>query len=468
MKVQYLLLAGVATIASSWMCVAAGGDAPVPADAFTVPNVDAGAYSQPGPALSERQREAFLRGRSGFNRAWVVFSVSTGDWGLGPTFVADRCSACHRGGGRGVLPHSANAQLIGMVVRVSVPGIDVHGGAKPLAHYGEQLQNRALQGQRPELQFAYAAVPAEADLYVAWEERGVMLADGTEVSLRSPKLSIENPAFGELPAETMTSLRIAPPVFGLGLLEAVPEDALLAIAQAQRTLGFNGRPNYVWDAIDRRMQLGRFGWKATQPSIRQQIAAAAIHDMGVTSSLYAKQNCPDVQTLCRNEVPGNDPELSDAAWSDLELAMLGTAVPARRDVSGAGVQRGAALFEQLQCAVCHVPALRTADYFPRLPQLSRQTLQAYTDLLLHDMGEGLADNRPDFAAGGRDWRTPPLWGLGLSKTVNGSSVLLHDGRARNVTEAILWHAGEAQAARDAFAGLSRADRAALIAFLESI
>ena len=446
----------------------AGSDELASAGAFTVPVTDAQAFSRPAPALSERQRAAFLRGQAEFNRPWVVFSVGPGGWGLGPTFVADRCSACHLGSGRGSLPHSENAQPTAMVVRVSVPGVAPHGGPKPLAHYGEQLQNRALQGQHPGMAFAYAPVPAEADLYVTWEDNIVRLGDGTEVSLRRPTLSIENPSFGELPAETMTSLRLAPPVFGLGLLEAVPEESILEIARRQRERGFNGRPNIAWDAIEQRRTLGRFGWKATQPGLRQQVAAAALHDMGLTSGLFPRQNCPEVQAVCRREVPGNDPELIDSTWADLEMAMLGAAVPARRNQDDLTVRRGAAIFELLQCAVCHVPTLRTVDYFARLPQLSRQTFHPYTDLLLHDMGEGLADRRPDFAAGGRDWRTPPLWGLGLSKTVNGSSVLLHDGRARNVTEAILWHGGEAQASRDGFAGLSKGDRDALMAFLESI
>jgi len=445
-----------------------GSEELAPASPFAVPVSDAQAFSQPAPALSERQREAFLRGQSEFNRPWVVFSFGPGGWGLGPTFVADRCSACHLGGGRGNLPHSENAQLTAMVVRVSEPGTGAHSGPKPLAHYGEQLQNRSLQGQQPGMAFAYAPVPAEADLYVTWDEHPVRLADGTDVSLRRPTLSVESPAFGELPPGTMTSLRIAPPVLGLGLLDAVADESILEIARRQRELGFNGRPNIAWSAIDRRMTLGRFGWKATQPNLRQQVAAAALHDMGLTSSLFPRQNCPEVQAVCRREVPGNDPELFDSVWADLEMAMLGNAVPAPRDQDDPRVRRGAALFEQLQCDVCHVPTLRTVDYFARLPQLSRQTFHAYTDLLLHDMGEGLADNRPDFAASGRDWRTPPLWGLGLSKTVNGSSVLLHDGRARNVMEAILWHGGEAQGSRDGFAALSKADRDALVAFLESI
>ncbi len=467
MRLLALALA-LAALPIGILCAADGGEEVLSAGAFTVPVADATAYSQPAPVLSERQRAAFLRGRAGFNRQWVVFGISTGDWGVGPTFVAERCGACHAGGGRGNPPKSANEQLTSLVVRVSLPGTDLHGGPRPHAHYGDQLQNRSLQGQRPELQFAYAPVPAEADIFLDWEEQVVALADGTEVRLRKPLLSIEGLAFGDLGADTMQSLRIAPPVFGTGLLEAVPEETLLALAAQQKALGFRGRPNMVWDAIDQRIALGRFGWKASQPGLRQQIAAAAINDMGVTSSLFPRQNCPEVQAHCRREIPGNDPELTDAAWDDLDVAALGVGVPARRRWGDAIVQRGAVLFESLQCAVCHTPTLRTADYFARLPELSRQTIHPYTDLLLHDMGEALADHRPEFAAGGRDWRTPPLWGLGLSRTVNGSVALLHDGRARNATEAILWHGGEAQASREAFSRLMQKDREALLAFLDAI
>lgn len=466
-SVRQLVFAIVA-VTLSFVCAADDADDSLSAGTFTVPNADSAAYSQPAPALAERQRSTFLKGRDNFNRRWVVFGISAGDWGVGPTFNADRCSACHLGGGRGAPPTAANEQPVSMVVRLSVPGTDPHGGPKPHPHYGDQLQNRALQGQSPELLHGYAPVPAEAEVYLDWDEHGVTLADGSEVLLRNPRLRIERPAFGALGAGTMMSLRIAPPVFGMGLLEAVPEETLLALAERQRQLGFNGRPNLVWDAIDQRMGIGRFGWKATQPSVRQQIAVAAISDMGVTSSLFPQQNCPEVQTICRGELPGNDPELSDNAWDELERWSLGLGVPARRNWSDDKVQRGAVQFENLKCAVCHVPTLRTVDYYARLPQLSRQTIHAYTDLLLHDMGEELADHRPEYAASGRDWRTPPLWGLGLSRIVNGSGALLHDGRARNATEAILWHGGEARISRESFARLPRRDREALLAFLDAI
>lgn len=463
---QALLVVAIAT--PSLVCPADGIDDTLSAGAFTVPGTDRAAYMQPAPVLSERQREAFLRGRAGFNRQWVVFAVSTGDWGLGPTFVADSCGACHMRAGRGSPPETPDEPPVSVVVRLSVPGTDPHGGPRPHPHYGDQLQNRALQGQRPELLFRSVPVPHEADIRIEWDEHTVTLADGTEVPLRRPRVRFEQLAFGDLGADAITSLRVAPPVFGLGLLEAVPEDTLHELAAAQRQIGFGGRPNFVWNAIEQRMSLGRFGWKAAQPGMRQQIATAAISDMGVTSSVFPKQNCPDIQTVCLGEVPGNEPELSDAAWDDLDLLALGLGVPARRNWDDTNVQRGAALFERLQCAVCHTPTLRTADSFPRMPQLARQTIHPYTDLLLHDMGEELADHRPDFAAGGRDWRTPPLWGLGLSRVVNGNTTMLHDGRARNATEAILWHGGEAAGSREWFARLTADERQALLAFLDAI
>jgi CxxC motif-containing protein (DUF1111 family) len=294
------------------------------------------------------------------------------------------------------------------------------------------------------------------------------LPDGEQVALRKPSLRIENPAFGPLGEGAMTSMRIAQPLQGLGLLEAVPESALLAIAREQQRIGFNGRPNLVRDDVSQRMALGRFGWKANQPSIRQQIAAASLGDMGLTTRMYRQQNCPPVQTLCAMQTPGNDPELAWTDWDELELWTRGLAVPARRNPDDPQVRRGELLFAQAQCSACHVPTLQTAETFAGLPQLANQTIHPYTDLLLHDMGEDLADGRPDFKAGPRDWRTPPLWGLGLSQAVNGSTAMLHDGRAQSVVEAILWHGGEAAESREAFSGMHRGDREALVKFVESL
>ncbi|HEX9452541.1 MAG TPA: di-heme oxidoredictase family protein [Burkholderiales bacterium] len=441
-------------------------DATLSAGSFTIQRFDRQAFSEPASVLTLKQRQLFMAGRSVFHRQWASVNSLNGDWGLGPTFIADRCSACHVNTGRGAPPERGE-QMLSMLVRLSLPGDGEHGAPRPHPAYGDQLQNRSLDGRNVDLAYAGSPVPPEADVYLDWEERTVAFADGETVELRSPKLRIENLNFGELGADTMTSVRIAQPIFGLGLLEAVPEQTLVEVARKQKTAGYNGRTNYVWDAINQRTALGRFGWKANQPSLKQQIAAAAIGDMGVASKYFPDQNCPPVQTICARHLPGNVPELGTNEIDTLELWLQGLAVPARRDVNDPEVRRGAALFSSAQCAVCHVPDMMTGK-FPKLPQLSDQVFHAYTDLLLHDMGDGLADGRPDFAAGPRDWRTPPLWGLGLSQTVSASTAMLHDGRARNTSEAILWHGGEAEAAREAFRNMTKADRAALVRFVESI
>jgi len=260
---------------------------------------------------------------------------------------------------------------------------------------------------------------------------------------------------------------VAPPVFGMGLLEAIPQETLLDISRRQVALGFNGRPNFVWDADKRIVALGRFGWKAGQPTLRQQNAAAFLNDLGVTTRVFPQTNCPPVQKACTNSPGVGIPEQTDRPFESLNFYLRALAVPARRDAENVMVARGEKLFEQAQCAVCHVPEVRTGDY-PAVPQIAQQVIRPYSDLLLHDMGEGLADGRPDFRAGPRDWRTPPLWGIGLSEKVNGNSMLLHDGRARNFAEAILWHGGEAAAAREAFRNMPKQEREALLAFLASL
>jgi CxxC motif-containing protein (DUF1111 family) len=437
-------------------------------DDFTVARSDADAYTQPVAVLSYGERETFMQGRSHFKRRWIAPITFNGEWGLGPTFIQTRCSECHINNGRGSPPNQPDEQLATMLVRLSVSGENERGGPRPHPNYGDQFQNNALQAQEVDLRYAWELVPAEAALYVDWEEHVVTLPDGEQVSLRKPVVRIEKLAFGPLGDDVMLSLLNTPPVFGLGLLEAVAEETVLQIAQSQKQHGLNGRPNYVWDAVNQRTALGRFGWKASNPNLMQQTAGAFLGDLGVSSFVFREQNCPPIQRECLLQDVLNDPEIIDSDMYDLELWLRSTAAPAPRDSANPEVVRGKALFNKAACGVCHVPELTTAAEYPAFPKLANRTFRAYTDLLLHDMGEGLADNRSDFAAGGRDWRTTPLWGLGLSETVNGSTALLHDGRARNVTEAILWHGGEAESARNAFMEMKKPERDALVKFVESI
>jgi len=439
----------------------------LPGGDFSTPRSDAEAYLQPGAALSYEQLKRFKRGRKAFEARWVVFPFPAGEWGLGPTFIAERCSDCHTNAGRGSPPATPEIRPQDTLVRLSVPGEDAHGGPKPHPNYGNQFQNRGLTGEDPLAHGYGERVPPEVDISVEWHERAVVLSGGEEVMLRAPKVRFENLRFGPLGDDYMISVRNTPPIFGLGLLEAVPESELLELAEAQKEAGFNGRPNYVWDMVNERRALGRFGWKANVPSVRQQLVSAFIGDIGVTSSLFPEENCPPIQTACREQPPGNNPEFIDGDLSNLEIWTLGLAVPVRRDPDDPEVRRGEKLFGQARCDVCHVPELRTGPHAV-MPELAGQLIMPFTDLLLHDMGEELADGRPDYQAGPRDWRTAPLWGLGLSETVSNSMALLHDGRARNVTEAILWHGGEAEAARDAFAQMPRADRDALLRFVMSL
>ena len=432
------------------MIALSGGD-------FTVADESALAYSLPGPRLDQAQLQHFVNGREEFHQRWAVLLAIGGKWGRGPTSNGEICIDCHINNGRGHAPESERETLASMIVRLSIPGENGHGG--PLAHpnYGDQLQNRGELGR----------VPAEGDATIAWADHEEKLADGSNVILRSPRLGFTGLAFGAFGPDVMTSVRIAPPVFGAGLLDAIAETELLAVARRQKELGFNGRPNTVWDEEHQTMAPGRFGWKANQPSLRQQDASAFLNDMGVTTSLFKQENCPEIQTACRKRPTGLVPEQSDRAFDELLFYTRALGVPARRNMDDPMALRGERLFREGQCAVCHMPEMKTGEY-PAFPQLGHQVIRPYTDLLLHDMGEGLADGRPDFLAGPRDWRTPPLWGIGLSKKVNGNASLLHDGRARSLTEAILWHGGEAERSREAFRAMPATDRAALLAFLDSL
>ena len=441
----------------------AGSDA-----GFIVDRADQEAYIHPAKVLTYRESEVFLQGRSHFKRRWIAPITFNGEWGLGPTFIQTRCIECHIGNGRGGPPQAANEQLSTMLVRLSLPGKDKHGGPLPDPNYGDQFQNNALQAQEVDLRYSKEMVPAEAQLFLDWSEKVVTLPDGEAVKLRKPVLRVEKLAFGPLGEGAMLSLRNTPPVFGLGLLEAVPEETVLRIAAEQKKSGLNGRPNYVWDAVHQRQALGRFGWKANTPNLMQQVAAAFLGDIGVTSRIFRKQNCPPVQHACQIQDPANDPEIIDADLVDMELWLRALAVPAPRNAGDPVFLKGQKLFEQTACGGCHVQELKTASSYPEFPHLANQTFRAYTDLLVHDMGPELSDYRPDFLATGNDWRTTPLWGIGLSAVVNGQTALLHDGRARNVLEAILWHGGEAAASRDAFSKLPKVDREALIRFVESI
>ena len=455
---------------------------------LTIADESEAAYLQPAPSLDGDALKQFAEGHKFFNTQWAFYWFEGGMWGRGPTSNADSCVACHRGNGRGspdapsrdaatqrahecsappqgperdsspqLLCRRIEASALSLIVRLSLPGENAYGGPRPHPNYGDQLQTFGV----PRL------LPAEGTVQVAWNERSVTLADGEVVRLRTPQIRIAELGFGPLGEEIMISPRMAPPLIGMGLLEAIPDATILALAGREPKDGIRGKTNVVWDMIAGKTDVGRFGLKANHPTLRQQIAAAFIGDLGLSNDLFPEQNCPPIQKTCKEMMFAGNPEITAQRLTAVESYLRTLAVPARRNADDPQVVRGAQVFEAARCAVCHVPQLQTGE-FPAAPVLANQTIRPYTDLLLHDMGEDLADRRPDYRAGGSEWRTPPLWGLGLSEKVNGHGALLHDGRARNAAEAILWHGGEAAVSRDAFRAMPKADRDALLAFLASL
>jgi len=445
-------------------CAVVLGERPTPLSPLlggqgTVDDVTENAFSRALPGLDRYEERLFFVGNSFFNQNWVMAPSSTrARDGLGPLFNSRSCSGCHFKDGRGRPPKVGEEGPTGFLLRLSVPGRDLRGMHQPEPTYGGQFQNMAIQ-----------RVAAEGVLSITYTEISGQYADGTPYTLRQPTYAILNPAYGPFHPEMMLSPRIANQMIGLGLLEAVPEAAIFALADPADVNGdgISGRPNWVWDALNNRLTLGRFGWKAGQPSLLQQTAAAFNGDMGITTSLFLAQNCTAAQADCMAALNGGEPEISDDDLLKVVLYASTLAVPKQRDHEDPTVRQGWALFQQIGCAECHTPTLQTGIH-PTIPALSNQTIHPFTDLLLHDMGEGLADHRPEWAATGREWRTPPLWGIGLFETVNGHTNYLHDGRARSLEEAILWHGGEAEAAQKAFIGLSKAEREALIRFLKSL
>ena len=454
------------------------------------------AFSQPQGNVGFEEEMTFRVGNGLFERLWVAAPASTeASDGLGPLFNARGCQSCHLKDGRGHPPDGDGA--VSLVVRLGIPmddaeerreavladrsrpaspddlqaapwadaeAIEAYLGAWPDPVYGHQLADRSLPGHA-----------AEARVAVEWVEHDVALAGGETISLRQPVWRLDL-AQGALDPRTALSPRVAPPMIGLGLVEVIPATDILALADPEDRDGdgISGRPNVVWSPEFDRPMLGRFGVRATTPTLRQQAADAFVADMGLSSPLRPEPwgDCTTAQADCRAGPHGEDAAQDDREVSaealDLVAFYSGTlGVPARRNVDDPGVLRGKALFHEAGCVACHAPKFVTHRLEDR-PWHSFQLVWPHSDFLLHDMGPGLADGLPAGSATGSEWRTAPLWGIGLTEAVSGHTLFLHDGRARSLTEAILWHGGEGQAARDAFAAMPPPDRAALIRYLESL
>lgn len=430
------------------------------------------AFSFPLANLPDEERTRFVIGNSFFRRNWVQAPASTtARDGLGPHFIARSCGGCHVQDGRGAPPDFSRGlaeQPVGLLLRLSIPGQNAHGGPRPDPVYGDQFSN-----------FSVLNVLSEGQISLRYDVVHGQFADGTAYRLQKPRYGFSQLNYGPMSKDVMVSPRIAPQLAGVGLLEAIPEAEILRNAQTQASAGgaVRGTVNQVWDAPTQQLRTGRFGWKANVATLAHQTGGAFLGDMGITSTRFPQESCTAAQKDCLaapRGAQGLAPEIDDPTFNDVVFYQASLAPAARRNPREAQVVQGQKLFAQAQCAACHRPSYVTAEgpdpLFPRLSSkaLRGQTIWPYTDLLLHDMGEGLADGRPDFLANGRQWRTPPLWGIGLIPDVNGHNRLLHDGRARGVLEAVLWHDGEARGSKQAVLKMNAQERAALVKFLESL
>lgn len=436
--------------------------------------IDANVFSHFSQNLDFAGQEKFNLGDGLFRKLWVSSPSSTqASDGLGPLFNSHSCQSCHLKDGRG-RPPIEGEQAISMFLRLSVPPANDEQRALLASHranvighpiYGTQLQNFAVPG-----------VPAEGEMHITYNDLPVSLADGTIVTLRNPTYAFINPQYGDPGPDLMVSPRVAPQMIGLGLLEAIAPEDILAGADPDDVDGdgISGHPNWVLDHLTGEIELGRFGWKAGEPNIAQQAAGAFDGDIGISSPLApdAYGDCTELQPQCLAAATGVQERLGDTEAPDpvMELVTFygrNLAVPARRNSDDPEVLAGKQLFYDSGCISCHTPKFVTSRNAVE-PEQRFQLIWPYTDMLLHDMGEGLADHRPEGEANGSEWRTAPLWGVGLNETVSGEPFFLHDGRARTLLEAVLWHGGEAEAAKQNVQNMTTADRNSLIAFLESL
>lgn len=474
-------------------------------------------FSAPAANLEAAELDLHMEGDANFEVSFVAAPSATQPErdGLGPVFNNTSCNSCHQRDGRGTPPaYTETFTALGanesLFLRISVEDDTTpvcesqadpayaNGWCAPQAvpGFGDQLFHRGVAALRP----AGDGSPTYrglADVYYRYTEETVTYADGTTVTLRRPVFEIASPY--DAPDETSQTAsptsallqpqvhygaRIGQPVFGLGLLEAIPEADILALADPDDSDGdgISGRPNFVYDRVKDLagdpdpVSLGRFGWKANTPSVEVQSLGALVGDIGITNPLFPQESIAgtplhdaylaDTGGTDSGVDPDGSPEAPDGFAESVVFYARTLHVPTRRNVEDPQVLNGARLFSSAGCVACHHPSFTTGDHV--IPALAHQVIYPFSDMLLHDMGEGLADGRRDFLADGREWKTRPLWGIGLTKTVNPAAGFLHDGRARSLEEAILWHGGEAEAARERFRTLSADDRAALIAFLSSL
>lgn len=436
-----------------------------PGGSLTAKRLSQRSYITPGKGISKAQELEFWTGFSLFRDPWVIAPSSTKDRdGLGPLFNARSCVACHDAGGRSKVHEEGEFLPTTLLIRLG--STDPNNiSVDPV--YGGQLQPRVIDYDRARLP---EKVKSEGSVKLQFTEIEGTFADGSIYRLQKPHYQLSKLGYGELAEHIGLSPRHAPNVFGMGMLDAISDADLLAQEDVEDSdgNGISAKYNRVTNVVSGKKELGRFGFKAKHPSLEQQVAGAFRGDIGITSTLFPDEACTETQTSCQiaAKLGGHQSvEIPDKLLQLVDDFSRFLAVPPARGLKEK--LEGRELFYQLGCQQCHTPSYITDAEYP-IKEMAGQVIWPYTDLALHDMGEGLADGVYEFSANGREWRTPPLWGIGLQQAYTGQGRYLHDGRARSIEEAILWHGGEAAASQQAYTNLSKEQRTQLLAFLSAI
>ena len=415
-------------------------------------------FTRPFASISDDLFDQFVEGQILFNAIWSApGSGQTPNEGLGPFFNATSCAACHASSGRRGAPPVGPLAEPGVIIRVSRAETDsVTRGPVPEPSYGDQIQDGAIDGLDP-----------EATITTDYFPQPGTFPDGQRFELQQPAVGVANATQGQFVGGVQVSARIGSQLIGTGLIEAITEETLLGLADPsdENSDGISGRVNSVWNPITEQAEFGRFGWKSNVATLEQQIAQAFNGDMGITSSLIPAHNCAPGQDTCTALAGDIEIEVTDEEIDLIATYLRLLAVPETRTAGNPVAERGQEHFREFGCASCHTESITTGP--SDIPELSEVTIAPYSDFLLHDLGNGLTDMRPEFQANGLEWRTQPLWGLGLIP-VEGDRGFLHDGRARTLEEAILWHGGEAQASRSNFVRADAQAREELLEFLRSL
>lgn len=436
-------------------------------------------FDNPIKNLTKEELKYFHAGKALAHQPWVKAPVTTDARdGLGPLYNARSCLACHQNGGKSKMPEKIHEEMFGPVIKVSLPGENKIDGVVQDPNYGEQIQTQSISLAH-QLGIKKSSIPAgqhepdpEAKIYIEWIAQVFTYPDGNQVELRKPKIIIKDLSYGELDKNILKGIRNAPALTGMGLIEMIDQRDIDSNIDAddRDQNGISGRPNFVWDRLNDVKKPGRFGLKANRFDLKDTVAAAFVNDIGINSPLYPLQPCTQNQIACLKAPTGNNEDGFELPDDVLELTthyIRNIGVPKARFTDEPSIRKGRSLFYELECASCHIPSYTTTKS-EKYPHLSQQEIWPYSDFLLHDMGDELADGRPDFEASGNEWRTAPLWGVGLNEQVNGNRHLLHDGRARSIEEAILWHGGEAQKSKKAFINLHIKEREELLRFIQKI